>query len=157
MQCWEWSQVVWAPLKQTFECSLQPDRAYKLSNGLSSIQTQTQNHCYILCPAERSTDGAGSAPSCSHAVHPGDGIELPAGSSRLLPTVLPQSQSKTHIWLIPHVHTTEWESTVYAHIVHLDVPCLSEMCQTDVSFSAMLCFFLILLSLLLRRTDKTST
>lgn len=52
--------------------------------------------CFVLCPTERSTDGAGGAPSCSHAVHPGDGLELSAGSSRLLPTVLPQSQSKTH-------------------------------------------------------------
>lgn len=50
----------------------------------------------MLCPAERSTNGAGGAPSCSDAVHPGDGLKLSAGSQRLLQTVFPQSQSEIH-------------------------------------------------------------
>lgn len=60
------------------------------------MKMNAHNQFIVLCLAERSTDGAGGAPSCSHAVHLGDGLELSAGSSRLLQTVLPQSQSKMH-------------------------------------------------------------
>lgn len=45
--------------------------------------------------AERGFDEAGGPPGCGHAVHPGAGFPFQAGPTRLLPTVLLQSQSKT--------------------------------------------------------------
>lgn len=49
----------------------------------------------FFCLVERSSDETGGPPGCGHAVHPGGGLTLSAGPTRLLPTVLPQSQGES--------------------------------------------------------------
>ena len=88
---------------------------FLLSTTLNTSDLKHDSTVWVLCwdtqalwsqlffnaPAERSADGAGGAPSCRHAVHPGDGPELSAGSQRLLQAVLPQSQSELHDKILP--------------------------------------------------------
>ena len=47
-----------------------------------------------LSRAERGADGAGGPPGGRHAVHLGDGLQLPAGPQGLLQTLLPESQGR---------------------------------------------------------------